>query len=80
VKIEVEHFPHGCRVSVTYRDSDGLVISYRYSLLEHKHDGSHLVSYFTPSGKYFKEKLFPGHQSYESVWRFMWRTAIGVKG
>lgn len=86
MKIEVEHSPDApgfskwVTVRLTYKDSEGLIISHTYSSIEHLKDGSFFVSYFTPSGKYFKEKRFPGHQSYESVWRFMWRTAMGVKG
>lgn len=79
MEVKLEHFRHGRRVSLTYRDAEGGLVSHRYSLLEYKHDGSKLVSYFTPSGKYFKEKLFKPHQSYEIAWRFMWRSAMGVK-
>jgi hypothetical protein len=58
------------RVTLTYRDNAGLIISHRYSSLELLKDGSWVVSYFTPSGKYFNEKQFP-KDKYETAWRFM---------
>ena len=64
------------RVSLTYRDEENRVITYRYSILEHLKDGSIVVSHFTPSGRYFKETGFKSSQ-YETAWRFMWRTALG---
>ena len=35
---------------------------------------------FIAGVRLIKEKLFKAHEKYETVWRFMWRTAMGVKG
>lgn len=80
MKIRVEHFRHGVKVGIEHRDANGLLTDARYSLLEYLHDGSKVVSYFTPSGKYVREKKFAPHEDYEKAWRFMWRTAVGEKG
>jgi len=85
MKIEVEHTPNipgvskGIVVRLTRRGNDGLLTLYRHSTLDYLKDGSFVVSYFTPSGTYFREKLFP-KEKYETAWRFMWRTAIGERG
>jgi hypothetical protein len=85
MELEVEHSPNApgfskwVTVRLTYRCNDGLIFSHRYSSIQHLNDGSLLVSYFTPKGKYFQEKLFKSTQ-YETAWRFMWRTAMGEKG
>ena len=77
MKIEVERSPNApgfskwITVRLTYRNKDGLILSHRYSSIQHLKDGSFLVSYFTPTGKYFKEKLFESYKNYETVWRFM---------
>jgi len=85
MELATEHSPNKpgfskwITVRLTHTDNDGLIISHRYSSIQHLKDGSLLVSYFTPSGNYFREKLFP-KDKYETAWRFMWRTAMGGRG
>jgi hypothetical protein len=77
MRVEVERHSHApfpwTRVRV-FEGNDN--VSTRDSLLESV-GGSFLVSYYTPSGRFYKEKFFDDH---ETAWRFMWRTAMGMGG